>query len=468
MAQKAVNRIAQQMERNLAALIELGRVDTVYRDLYLRRAKDILKPVLSKEKYREFAHRQSLLSNLSEQIRHAIERSDWPKVKEFSGRLRSLQQSMDRQESLLNIGKQIYDTNDVPLDPFSPGLQSLGSVTAKEPPELRNRVIKELAILEQGDPTWRDFYTQRRATFQNLTLTSSGERPPSGVQVHREALAALTAGNLEHLEQVADSLLKEAELTGHELSAPPSETNSASGELLFSFSKDTLARAKGLGLVAARAEAYPKLVQLGRPYAWYPTFTDQLSTQAGPLPIPDIPLPADTPEPLKNLIQQFSLHPFVNSGGARILPTLVTEDFLVEDFVEPEKGIDAPGSELLSALGFSQRSGLTRLQIEQALFEHGPQIVEEKLDLDARAFRLVCIPLDLYARFGLSRGWGQQQIWTHFDGYQVMRDHHLRALAGGDVRFGGVYDLVSIEQNYESERIIVRFAVAQRKRMPAW
>jgi hypothetical protein len=94
--------------------------------------------------------------------------------------------------------------------------------------------------------------------------------------------------------------------------------------------------------------------------------------------------------------------------------------------------------------------------------------VEEKLDLDARAFRLVCIPLDLYTRFGLSRGWGQQQIWTHFDGYQVMRDHHLRALAGGDVRFGGVYDLVSIGQNYESERIIVRFAVIQRKRMPAW
>ena len=186
------------------------------------------------------------------------------------------------------------------------------------------------------------------------------------------------------------------------------------------------------------------------------------------MPIPDLPLPADTPEALERRMQLFALHPLVNSGGARFLPSLVAEDFLVEDFSEPEKGMDAPGSAVLSALGFSQRNELTRVQIEQALFEHGSRIVEQNLNLDARLFRLVCIPPDLYLRLGLSRGWGQEQIWTQLDGYQVMRDRKLRALAGGDVRFGGVYDLVSIGVNYETERIIVRFAVVQRQRMCAW
>ena len=41
-------------------------------------------------------------------------------------------------------------------------------------------------------------------------------------------------------------------------------------------------------------------------------------------------------------------------------------------------------------------------------------------------------------------------------------------MAGGDVRFGGIYDLVTIGQEYESDHVIVRFAIVQRKRMIAW
>jgi hypothetical protein len=49
----------------------------------------------------------------------------------------------------------------------------------------------------------------------------------------------------------------------------------------------------------------------------------------------------------------------------------------------------------------------------------------------------------------------------------ILRSGRLRALAGGDVRFGGIYDLVSIGRDYEAERVVVRFAVVQRKRMEA-
>ena len=80
----------------------------------------------------------------------------------------------------------------------------------------------------------------------------------------------------------------------------------------------------------------------------------------------------------------------------------------------------------------------------------------------------MCVPPDLHLRIGLDRGWGQQQIWTHFDGYMIMEDGKRQALAGGDVRFGGIYDLLGVPLNYSSERLIVRFAVVQRKRMATW
>jgi hypothetical protein len=49
----------------------------------------------------------------------------------------------------------------------------------------------------------------------------------------------------------------------------------------------------------------------------------------------------------------------------------------------------------------------------------------------------------------------------------VMKNGKLGALAGGDVRFGGLYDLVGISREYDSDRVIARFAVVQRRRMEA-
>jgi hypothetical protein len=42
------------------------------------------------------------------------------------------------------------------------------------------------------------------------------------------------------------------------------------------------------------------------------------------------------------------------------------------------------------------------------------------------------------------------------------------AMAGGDIRFGGVYDLVTIGREYESDRLIVGFAVVRRERIEVW
>jgi hypothetical protein len=95
----------------------------------------------------------------------------------------------------------------------------------------------------------------------------------------------------------------------------------------------------------------------------------------------------------------------------------------------------------------------------------GPQILEDALALDSVEFRLVCIPYDLYTRFGRERGFGKWAHWTHFDGYQVMGGNRLRALVGGDGRFGGLYDLVSISPSDAREGVYARFAVVRRARM---
>ena len=108
------------------------------------------------------------------------------------------------------------------------------------------------------------------------------------------------------------------------------------------------------------------------------------------------------------------------------------------------------------------------MQIEQVLLEQGSHIIKDGLGLEPEDFRLVCVPSDLYMRAGQSRGWGNQKIWTHFDGYKILKDRKLMAMAGGDIRFGGVYDLVTIGREYESDGVIVRFAVVQRERMKAW
>jgi hypothetical protein len=175
----------------------------------------------------------------------------------------------------------------------------------------------------------------------------------------------------------------------------------------------------------------------------------------------EIPEHLDTEE-ARVLAGQFIQQIFVNSGGARYLPPLTAETLLLEDFAENEAA-DAP-SKLLAALGLAKRSGRSRAEIESALMGRGAQILEDTLGVDPVEFRLVCIPHDLYTRFGRERGFGKWSHWTHFDGYQVMGGNRLRALVGGDGRFGGLYDLVSISPSDAREGVYARFAVVRRAR----
>jgi hypothetical protein len=142
-------------------------------------------------------------------------------------------------------------------------------------------------------------------------------------------------------------------------------------------------------------------------------------------------------------------------------PPIPREILLVETHAEGDEAV----TPLVRELGLQHRRGLARDDLEQRLLHHGARLLRDHLGLDPLAFRLVCIPPDVYMRIGVERGWGRSDNWTHFDGYQVMKGGRLRALVGGNARFGGLADLCSISRADARENTVARFAVVRRDRL---
>jgi hypothetical protein len=247
----------------------------------------------------------------------------------------------------------------------------------------------------------------------------------------------------------------------------PQETTELGDDLLYSFKEDTLNAAKELGLTPVRTNSRREFAYL-IPHGWQPSFLADESRNWSKEQITQLSFPSGTTDKARDAIEFYLLNPFINSGGTRYKVCLVAEDLLLEDFREPEPRQQMPKTKLLAELGFESRWGLSRLEIENALLQHGPKIVAEQLKLDPEAFRIVAIPADIYTHVGPTRGWGQKEMWTHFDGYRVLREGKLQALAGGDIRFGGTHDVVSFSRSYTNDKILARFAVVQRKRMMSW
>jgi len=453
-------------------LVEAAVVDTVYRDRYLQRARDFLEPVLSEAEFAALKHQETEASNLPDRIFGAMSRENWSEVKELSSRMSSLKRTLAENVKFRQLGEKIYQPGEPPLDPFSPGLHGLarsGDVQA-----LLHKVSAQLERLQESDQCWQDFYAARRnamAAKKTYSSQAPGKDDVSGSRLEHKAIEALNAGDFATLEKMAARLENE-EQGGAERALGPSLV-AETPDLTVQFPQEVLQRARNLGLAPVRMEAGARHLNLSTEelatlyrYLWHPAFTDESGREGVSLRNKGVPFPADMPAAPRDFLELFALHPFVNSGGARYAPTLVDEDVLVEDFDEPDAGREYPASALLSALGFEDPRGLSRVRLEKALIDRGDVIVGD-LGLDVREFRLVCIPPDVYGRVGTQMGWGRRPFWTHFDGYLVREKGKLGALVGGDVRFGGLYDLTGVSREYESDQIIARFAVVQRKRMEA-
>jgi hypothetical protein len=169
--------------------------------------------------------------------------------------------------------------------------------------------------------------------------------------------------------------------------------------------------------------------------------------------------PPELSPALRDNLDLLLVHPFVTSVGTHYIPWFGEETLLVETFAENEEA----SKHLVDALGLPRRVGLSRIQIEDALASRGPALCAD-LGIDPVDFAVVCIPFDAYLRLAQRYGWGKQTRWTHFDGFQLLQDAHLRALVGGDVRYGGPHDLCSVERSYDTDRLLARFAIVRRHR----
>ena len=461
-----------------ALLLQAGETDTVYRDLYLERAQALMGALLPQSEYFRLKCSKVDTDDLLRQVAPALERQDWTKVKELTGQIRVLREIIEEKHAFSELAGRIYEPIDVPFNQFDPGLRAVLALSRQDPGTLRDSVVMTLATLGKGDPDWRDFYARRQTYFRSLNLAplnvdklDNTRETTDPAQIQKHARWALESRDITSLERLAEEMLRPKPSvqvkpkTVVEPTTMPRVVNDQ--HAFFTFSESTLSAARRLELVPVQVESSREFGNyLQCCCAAQAKIPDRPLTEAGKCVegcTCGHPCPPNMPAPLKETLDLLMLHPFINSVGVRYLPGFVPELLLVEDFTEEEQY--ASVSELLTALGLPRRTALSRMEIEQTLLQRGAQIVKSELHLDPEEFRLACIPFDLYSRLALTQGWGQKKLWTHFDGFQIWKPAKLRALVGGDIQFGGKYDLCSISRADERDGVVARFAVIRRERL---
>jgi hypothetical protein len=128
----------------------------VYRDLYLGRAQALLSPVMSVEDFHRLEREQRSSRSCRSPWR-ALEKGNWPLVKELSQRADAFKQALsgrgqaprDRSRSLRRSRRQAGSVLPQPAE--------VHPVARRDLPA-RNRIVERLTTLEQSDMPWRDFY----------------------------------------------------------------------------------------------------------------------------------------------------------------------------------------------------------------------------------------------------------------------------------------------------------------------
>jgi hypothetical protein len=488
MARKKTSESPRLTELQVIRLLtEAAAGDTVYRDLYLQRAAERLASLLSPAEYNQLKGQKATIDNLLAQTRTAIDRQDWTRVQELTTRAQGFRRLFDEKQHELALAKDVYEATDVAIDPFSPGFSALFESQGKKVAGLKDELLSTFASLTQADSDWSELYAQRRTYFTHVSLAAETHTQQvagdNASDLQQQMKQAAERGDLELVNRLAGEIqtstaAKSEQSTGSSPRVQTLHRSVASESLAKPFPSTATERAGALGLAAielklqniALRQALREFLDW---YAWHPAFPVSELAKEGSIhlrpmlkeALKDVPEVAGLTDPIVEAMAQFSINPYTNGGGGRYFPLVADSEWvLVEDFPEQE---EAPSSALLAALGFSQRQGLSRREIETALRQHGGQVLQDRLSLDPREFRLVCIPFDVYLRVGRDRGWGQREHWTHFDGYQVMQGGRLRALVGGDVRYGGLLDLVSISPDDQRESVVTRFAIVRRERFMA-
>ena len=138
-------------------LVEAANADTVYRDLYLRRARQLLSATLDESAYRAIGTGEKEIEDLMRRSRSAVLQRDWAQAAQLSAQADGLRQRKASMGNLAAIGKDVYDADTVAFDPFSPG-RHLGPQSEANQPMMRKQLLDSLASLGKLDPTLNASY----------------------------------------------------------------------------------------------------------------------------------------------------------------------------------------------------------------------------------------------------------------------------------------------------------------------
>ena len=471
---RAVMASTQDTLQTVSRLNEMGSLDTLFRDLYLQRARELLTTVLTRTSYEDLKSKSAELPWAEKQLRAAVERGEWEKATRLSERVKGLRTKISSAGQSMKLGETVFERTPVSIDPFATGLGVFTGSSSETQSQARSEALNLLDSLKRADPKRAEFYGRRRSDFNSLSISTSAtveeEKKPTQdpAQLKQAALGALESGDLSRLDKVIAKLMKEGETKksrSPSATAELAEAKELGNDLTFEFSQQTVAAARELGLSPARTKSRRNLAYL-IPHGWQPSFRKDDVKQWAKDQISRLTFPTGPSDKMRDAIEFYLLNPFFTSAGTRYNVNLVAEDLLLEDFPDPD-GREEPSSHLSSKLGLQSRWGVSRLEIEDALVEHGLEVLEA-LHLDPEVFRIVAIPADIYTNLASDYGWGEKEIWTHYDGYRVLEGGNLQALGGGDKRFGGTHDVVSFGLGYANSRIFARFAVVQRRRLMDW
>ena len=190
----------------ITRLVIVADGDTLYRDVYLRRALELLAPIVSEASWVAALTGHEQLARLLSQAQAAVARRDWPQVREVGARAAALQR-LDRERPTTN-GRGRWSTAHPRLWwTRSPGLTSKRWAS---PAHAVAEVTAALAGLALGDAPLRDHYVAREQALAALEVpgaAGTSSESASTASVEQEALQALERGDASGLEALANAML---------------------------------------------------------------------------------------------------------------------------------------------------------------------------------------------------------------------------------------------------------------------
>lgn len=443
------------------ALVGVAVGDTEYRDFYLRRARGLVAPVMSREALEGIRRERANLGTLRDEARRAVEVGDWHRVRELAVTLRAAENRLGENEQIVAVVGRVYDA-DLGIGREALSAYTVSPLSAGELRAIRARIATQLEELAARDLQWSAFYTARRAAVEALPVESRPHAAGAAeAALVEEAREALRGGRWEALISLADGLGAaggvDAERCG--CGPLPEQARRAYG------GTPATDAAAHYGLVEVRLDSRDDLrTFLNCRCALTGRLSEEALTDEGAgersTPCGCHHQCPEMEARLRETLDILKHRAFLSSLGTRYLPTFPSEAVLLETFSETE----AERGPLLERLHLPRRLGLSRLEIEQALAANGADVVES-LGLDPFEHVLVPVPFDVYLRAAACFGWGRRPHWTHLDGYQVLRGWRLRALVGGNARYGGPADLCTIGREDPRDDVLVRFCVLPRRHL---